>query len=92
MSQIVIEGPQPLGQDPIVQPQPITYIEGKVYAGLQDFWQNAREQCEQRFTPAQCQALLGVRPTILEPFQRKADAIAWYWLVGIGVVIGKVVL
>ena len=90
MSQIVVT--PSLGQDQIVQPQPITYIEGQVYGSLQNFWQNVRGQCEQRFTPAQCQALLGVRPTILEPLHRRADAISWYWLVGIGVVIGKVVL
>lgn len=88
MSMTVI---QPLGQNQQrIQPQPIEQIPEQVYAGLQAFWQRARQECEQHFTPSQCQALLGVRPTMLEPGAR--EGIAWYWLVGVGVVIGKVIL
>lgn len=84
-------GIQSLGQENgnIVQPYPVYDIPGQAYAGLQTFWQTVRDQCEQHFTPSQCQSLLGSRPTIL---QQDREGLAWYWLVGIGVVIGKVVL
>ncbi len=77
-----------LGQ---VQAQPITDITGQAYAGLQVFWTKVREECEQRFSPSQCQALLGARPIMLEP--SPADTgLPWYIMMGIGVVIGKVIL
>lgn len=72
----------------IVQPQPITEIPQQAYAGLQAFWGKIRDECEERFTPAQCQALLGARPTILEP----ETHLPWYVVFGIGVLVGKVVL
>lgn len=82
---------QPVGQNSTIQPQPITEIQQPVYAGLQVFWQRVRQECEQHFTASQCQALLGVRPTMLEPRPRE-EGLAWYWLVGVGLVIGKVIL
>ena len=82
---------QPLGQNQqAIQPQAIEQIQQQAYAGLQTFWEKIRQECEQHFTPSQCQSLLGVRPTMLQPEAR--EGIAWYWLLGIGVVIGKVVL
>ncbi len=86
MSEFVI---QPVGQQ--IPAQPIEYVEDTVYGGLQAFWGRIRGECEEVFTPSQCQSLLGVRPTILEP-QQYQEGIAWYWLVLIGVGIGKVVL
>ncbi len=77
----------PLGQEVNVQPERITEIPGQAYEGLQVFWQRARAECEKRFTPSQCQALLGSRPTMLSP---EGEGIAWYWLVGIGFILGKV--
>lgn len=77
----------PLGQDVNVQPQRITDIPGQAYGGLQMFWQRTRQECEKRFTPSQCQALLGARPTMLQPDR---EGIAWYWLVAAGFVLGKV--
>lgn len=81
---------QPVGQENgnIAQPYPVYDIPGQTYAGLQTFWQTVRDQCEQHFTPSQCQSLLGSRPTMLEQDQD----LPWYLLVGIGVLIGKVVL
>lgn len=78
-----------LGQDDIVQPQPIVDIPGEVIGGLNAFWMKARSECEEIFTPAQCQSLLGLRPTILGS---REEGIKWYvWLL-IGVIVGKVVL
>ena len=74
-----------------IQPQPITRIPGAAYAGLQVFWDRIRQECEQRFSPSQCQALLGVRPTMLEP-SRPREGLPWYMSLGIGIVIGKVIL
>lgn len=82
---------QPLGQNQQrIQPLPIEQIQQQAYAGLQTFWEKIRQECEQHFTPSQCRALLGVRPTMLEPSAQ--EGIAWWKLVLIGVVIGKVVL
>ena len=82
---------QPLGQNQqSIQPQPMEQIQQQVYASLQSFWLRTREECEKHFTPSQCQALLGVRPTMLEPGPR--EGIAWYWKVLVGVAIWKVVL
>lgn len=90
MSMQIIEG---LGQTPeqAIQPVPITDIQAQAYAGLQMFWNRVREECEERFTPGQCQALLGVRPTILQP-RRQDEGIKWYWWLLIGVGVGKVIL
>lgn len=79
----------PLGQEVGVQPQRIVDIPGEAYQGLQTFWQRTRQECEKIFTPAQCQALLGARPTMLQPAAER-EGISWYWLVGIGFVLGKV--
>lgn len=92
MSYTVIE---PLVREQSVLAQPITEIQEQVYSGLQAFWGQVRQECEERFTPAQCRALLGARPTMLEPQPRapgRADGIAWYWLFGAGLFVGKVIL
>lgn len=64
MGQMFIQG---LGQSDIVAPQPIPEIPGQAYGNLQQFWISIRDRCEDVFTPAQCNALLDSRPTILEP-------------------------
>jgi len=87
MSMTVI---QPLGQTAI-QPQAIERIQGQAYAGLQVFWGRVYQECEQRFSPSQCRALLGVRPTMLEP-SRPREGLPWYMTLLIGIAIGKVVL
>lgn len=79
----------PIGQDDIIQAQPLVQIPEQVIGGLHAFWQKAREECEERFSPAQCQALLGLRPTILAPPE---EGIKWYVWLGIGVLVGKVIL
>jgi len=61
-------------------------IPGRAYEGLQVFWERARTECEARFTPAQCQALLGARPTMLSP---ESEGLAWYWYIGIGFLVGR---
>ena len=82
-----------LGQQQVVQAQPLVDMPGQTYAGLQVFWQKLRDECEERFTPAQCQALLGARPTILEPGgQSYGGGLPWYMTLGIGIIIGKVIL
>lgn len=79
---------QPVGQS--IQPQPVMQIPQQAYTGLQNFWHRTRVECEKVFSPGQCQSLLGTRPTMLAPGER--EGLAWYWLVLIGVGIGKVIL
>lgn len=81
---------QPMSQ--IIAAQPLTKIQGEVYGGLQNFWGRIRDECEEIFTPAQCRALLGARPTILSPVHpARQEGIKWYWLVAFGFVVGKVI-
>lgn len=79
----------PLGQEVGVQPQRIIDIPGEAYQGLQVFWMRTRAECEKKFSRSMCQSLLGTRPTMLQPGELQGG-IAWYWLVGIGFVLGKV--